>query len=99
MSIKKVKDVPVPSAKSGAGRAPVKAFRVSDVSASIFAREYNGRTFHSVSFTRSYKDASGAWKYVKSFDVEDLGKVVTVAQQSAEWLHGLSYPEPEARKK
>ena len=98
MSTKKSKDASAPAEKAGAGRAPVKAFHDSDVSASIFAREYNGRTFYSVSFTRRYKDAKGAWRYVKSFDVNDLGRLVTVAQQAAEWLHGRLYPEPEALK-
>lgn len=74
---------------TAAKQGPVKTFRADDVSASIFAREYKGRTFYSVSFTRSFKDPSGAFKYVKSFDADDLGKVVSVAQQAAEYLHGL----------
>ena len=83
---------PSPAAK----RLPVKQLRVDDVSASIFAREFMGRNFHSIVFTRSYKDASGTYKYVKSFDVDDLGKIVTVAQQAAEWIHGLNSAEPRS---
>jgi len=83
------------AAPQEARRGPAKQFRIDDVSASVFARERNGRTFHSVSFTRSYKDRDGQWRYTKNFDVEDLGKVVTVTQQAAEWIHGLQYPEPE----
>ena len=41
------------------------------------------------------KDASGGWKYTKHFDVEDLGKLVSLAQQASEYIHGLQYPEPE----
>lgn len=86
MSNKKDKEVtaPVPQAEA---KGPVKQFRADDVSASIFARERNGRTFHSVSFTRSYKDRDGTWKYTKNFDADDLGRLVTVAQQAAEWIH------------
>ena len=72
-----------------AKRGPVKQCRLEDVSASVFARERDGRTFYSVSFTRSYKDRDGQWKYTKNFDVADLGKVVTVTQQAAEWIHDM----------
>jgi len=76
-----------------ASRSPVKVFRVDDVSASIFSRVYNGRTYYGVSFTRGYKDAKGERRYSKTFDADDLGKVVTVAQQAAEYLHDLTQQE------
>src|SRR5262245_19405794 len=82
------------SASQETTRLPVKQFRIEDVSASIFAREYNGITYHSVSFSRSYKDAKGTWKYSRSFDKEDLDKVVKLAQQCSEYLLSLQYPEP-----
>ena len=91
------KKPPVSAAPQEAMRGPAKQCRVEDVSASVFARERNGRTFYSVSFTRSYKDRDGTWKYTKNFDVDDLGAVVAVAQQAAEWIHGQQYPEPEAQ--
>jgi hypothetical protein len=75
------------AAPQEAKRGPVKVFRIDDVSAAVFAREIRGMTFYSVSFTRSYKDRDGTWKYTKNFDEENLGRVVTVAQQSAEWIH------------
>jgi hypothetical protein len=69
---------------------PLKVFRVDDVSASIFDRQFEVRgemqTFYSVSFTRSYRDSSGSWKYVKSFGLDDLGKIVVVAQQADEFI-------------
>ena len=75
-------------------RAPVRSFLIGNVSASIFARERvvrgQPRTFHSVSFTRSYKDTAGQYKYTKSFDLDDLGALVTVAQQASEYLHDLN---------
>lgn len=69
---------------------PMKMFRVEDVSASIFSSEHNGRTFYNVSFTRSYKNGSGEYRYTHYFGLEDLGKVVTVAQQASEYLHSLN---------
>ena len=76
-----------------AGAKPVKVFRADDVSASVFARERQVqgelRMFHSITFSRSYKDSSGRWRYTKWFDREDLGKVIAVAQQAAEYIDGL----------
>ncbi len=72
---------------------PLKVFLIEDVSASIFAREHpvkgELRTFYSVSFSRSYRDSAGKRKYVKTFNLEDLGKVVSVAQQADEYIRGL----------
>jgi hypothetical protein len=84
-------DLPVPPNTSGA--KALKVFRIDDVSASVFARERQvrgeNRTFYSVTFSRSYKDPLGQWRYTKWFDLEDLGRVVTVAQQASEYIHGL----------
>ena len=70
--------------------APVKVLRIDDVSASIFARTNQvrgeSRTFFSVSFSRSYKDSAGVWRYAKSFDLEDLGKIVSLCQQAEEFI-------------
>lgn len=69
---------------------PINVFRIDDVSASIFSRTYSDRTFYSVSFSRSYKSASGDWRYTKNFDREDLGKIVTLCQQAAEYIDRLA---------
>jgi hypothetical protein len=73
-----------------AAKAPVKVFLLDDVSASVFAREVpvrgELRTFYGVSFSRSYRDSLGKRKYVKTFNLEDLGKVITVAQQADEFI-------------
>ena len=77
----------------------MKVFLLDDVSASVFSREYPVRgkpqTFYSVSFSRSYRDAQGARKYVKTFNPEDLGKVTSLAQQASEFIHGLSTVKAE----
>ena len=83
---------PVPKAEAS---GPVKQFRADDVSASVFARGRSGRTFYSVSFTRSYKDRDGTWKYTKNFDVDDLGRLVSVAQQASEFVHSLTEQSAE----
>lgn len=71
-------------------KGPVKSFREGDVSVSIWAREYSGRVYHSCSFERSYKDATGQWRYTRYFGLDDLGLLVALAQRASEYLHGLS---------
>ena len=94
------KSTKAPTKKESAGphSGPVKVFRMDDVSASVFARERQvqgeTRTFYSVTFSRSYKDAAGQRRYTKWFDVDDLGRVVAVAQQASEYIHSLS-DEPD----
>lgn len=96
MSKQKQKDLATdtvvePAAKAAPEkRSPVKTFVIDNVSASIFVREHEVRgvptKFYSVSFTRSYKDSTGRYNYAKSFDLDDLGRLVTVAQQAAEYI-------------
>jgi hypothetical protein len=96
---KKHKDVPstTEAAPAPAKRLPIKTIRVESVSASIWAREFQvqgeTRTFYSVTFERSYKDRDGAYRYTKSFDVDDLGRLVTAAQEASEYLHNLMNPD------
>ena len=99
---KKKKDVPSapaerkPLAAPVASNGPVKVLRIDDVSASIFARErqYNGKptAFYSVSFSRSYKDPRGERKFTKSFDTDDLGKIVELSQRASETIRNLQDP-------
>jgi hypothetical protein len=92
----KKKNVTAPAA-TDQGNGPIKVFKVDDVSASVFSRIHsvNGEdvTFYSVSFSRSYRESSGVRKYVKTFNIEDLLKVVTVAQECDEFVHKLQHPE------
>jgi hypothetical protein len=81
----------LPSAKEAVPeepRSPVKVLRIDDVSCSIFKRSGKGRDYYGVSFSRSYKDMSGTWRYTKSFDFEDLGKIVSLCQQADEYIRG-----------
>jgi hypothetical protein len=81
------------AASQEAKKGPVKTFTAQDVSASIFSREHNGRTYYSVTFTRWYRDSKGQNRYINSFGLEDLGKVITVAQQADEYIRSLTSPE------
>lgn len=71
----------------------MKTFRIDDVSVSIWSREvmYQGAmtAFYSFTFERSYKDAAGQYRYTKTFDLGDLGKIVTLCQQASEFIASL----------
>lgn len=90
MSTKQIS--PKEMAASETAQSPVKVFRIDDVSASVFAhaRTVRGETrmFYGVSFSRSYKDAAQAWRYTKSFDLEDLAKISSLCQQADEYIRG-----------
>jgi hypothetical protein len=83
-------------ASPDAKRTPIKTIRVEDVSASVWTRQHpvqgETRTFYSVTLERSYKDRDGAYRYTKSFDADDLGKVVAACQQASEFIAALSRP-------
>ena len=87
---KKNRTVPESGTDASEVTSPVKVLRMDDVSVSVFARDrvVQGAsvTFYSVSFSRSYKDAGGSWKYTKNFDAEDLGKVMALAKQASEFI-------------
>ncbi len=76
-----------------AKRPPVKSFRIDDVSVSIWKRDtmYKGSmtSFYSFTFERSYKDAAGQWRYTKTFDLDDLGKIASLCQQASEFIASL----------
>lgn len=78
---------------------PLKTIVLENVLASIFAHDHRVsgamRRYYSVTFSRSYRDKFGTWQYVKSFNLEDLGRVVTVAQQAQEFLENLTSPQIE----
>lgn len=85
----KVETVASPDAK----HRPLKNIRVEDVSASIWPREVMVKgtptTFYSVTFERSFRDGNGRWRYSRYFDLNDLGKVITAAQQAADYIQSL----------
>ena len=89
----KKKKVQEPAAEAANG--PLKVFRIEDVSASVFAHTAKKTTYYSVSFSRSYKDADGDWKYIKSFGIDDLDKLVSLAGQVRDYILGLKNPESE----
>lgn len=53
-------------------KPPVARIRVGNVSASVWARQTEKRTFYSVTLERSYRDAQDKWHSTSSLDALDL---------------------------
>lgn len=85
----KKKNAAPEAASKEAKKGPMKTFTAGDVSAAIFRHQHNGRTYYGITFTRWYRDSNGRNRYINSFGLEDLGKVISVAQQSDEYIRGL----------
>jgi hypothetical protein len=51
---------------------PVAKLRVGLINASIWERDTDKGSFHSVTFERRYRDGDGNWKTSHSYDAQDL---------------------------
>jgi hypothetical protein len=85
--------IPEQTAEQDAKRRPIKTFYEDDIGVSIWSRQVRIRgkfvTFHSFTFERSYKDAFGQYRYTKSFNLEDLPKIISLAKQAGEYIEPL----------
>lgn len=77
------------AASQEAKRAPEKQFTAGNVSASVFAREYNGKVFRNYSVTRWYRDKKGESKYVNSYGPDDSANAIKVHQQADEYCRSM----------
>lgn len=74
------------AASADAKKRPAKVFRIEDVSVSIFAHERDdGARNFSFNFQRSYRDRTQTWKRTQWFGLDDLGKLITLAEQANDW--------------
>ncbi len=75
------------TASTDAKKRPENVIRIEDVSVSIFRHDRSdGSANFSCNFQRSYKDSTGQWKRTQWFGVDELGKIVSLAQQADSWI-------------
>jgi len=66
---------------------PIREIRLGSVRAAIWQNELeSGRTMHSVTFSRLYKE-DGAWRDSTSFGVRELPLVARVAEMALDWIY------------
>jgi hypothetical protein len=80
-----------PEAKKG----PLKSFREGDVSASVWAHDHGGRVYYSCGLQRSYIDSKQKRRYTSYFSMDELKKVMSLAQQAWDYLYAIQYEKPE----
>lgn len=65
---------------------PEKKFRAGPISATVWRNMTEKGSYASVQLSRSYKDASNAWKSTGSLRVNDLPKATVVLNKAYEYL-------------
>ena len=72
---------------------PANTLRCGNIKATIWENISEKGTFFATTFSRPFKDQSGAWRNGTSFGLNDLEDLVTVARDSREWIsaHALKH--------
>lgn len=66
---------------------PAHEVKVGPVRATAWANETDGRVWHTVRFSRRYRDREGNWQDGNSFSRDDLPLVVKAAQDLWAWMY------------
>ena len=65
---------------------PANTLRCGNIIATIWMNSSEKGPFFSTTFSRPFKDHSGAWRNGTSFGLNDLGALVSVAREAKEWI-------------
>lgn len=73
---------------------PAREFRFGAIKAAVWRREHEGKTFYSVSLSRSYRVEANkvegpnddGWREVNSFDTTDLDTVAMALEMARKWI-------------
>jgi hypothetical protein len=72
---------------------PAKRFRLGSITVTIWPNaDRQGRSFHTTTIHRSYRDPQGQWATTASLRAADLPVVRELTRQAQEWL--LTQPSP-----
>ena len=65
---------------------PVSTLRYGHIKATIWENTSEKGPFFAATFSRPFKDQSGAWRNGTSFGLNDLEALLTVAREAKEWV-------------
>ena len=65
---------------------PANTLRCGSIKATIWENTSEKGPFFSTTFSRPFKDQSGAWRNGTSFGLNDLDAIVSVAREAKEWM-------------
>jgi hypothetical protein len=67
-------------------KQPANTLRCGNIKATIWQNSSEKGPFFSTTFSRPFKDQSGAWRNGTSFGLNDLKALVTIAREAKEWI-------------
>ncbi len=67
-------------------KKPANQLRCGSIRATIWENTSEKGPFFTTTFSRPFKDQSGAWRNGTSFGLSDLEALVTVAREAKEWI-------------
>lgn len=72
--------------KISATSRPTTSLRRGSIRASIWETEGTNGPFFAATFSRSFRDRSGAWRNGASFGVRDVEDLLITARDAKEWI-------------
>jgi len=73
-------------ATSTSSKRPATTLRCGNIKDTIWENLSEKGQFFATTFSRPFKDQSGAWHNGTSFSLKDLGALMTVACEAKEWI-------------
>ncbi|MBX3335847.1 MAG: hypothetical protein KF876_17075 [Nitrospira sp.] len=73
-------------ATNNSSKRPATTLRCGNIKASIWQNVSEKGPFFSTTFSRPFKDQSGAWRNGTSFGLNDLEALMNVAFEAKEWI-------------
>ena len=73
-------------ATNTSSKRPATTLRCGNIKASIWQNVSEKGSFFSTTFSRPFKDQSGAWRNGTSFGLNDLEALMNVAFEAKEWM-------------
>jgi hypothetical protein len=67
-------------------KRPATTLRCGNIKASVWQNVSEKGLFFSTTFSRPFKDQSGAWRNGTSFGLNDLDALMNVAGEAKEWM-------------
>jgi hypothetical protein len=67
-------------------KKPTHTLRCGNIRAAIWQNVSQKGPFFATTFSRPFKDQSGAWRNGSSFGLHDLEALLTVAKEAKEWI-------------
>jgi hypothetical protein len=65
---------------------PANMLRCGNIKATIWQNVSEKGSFFATTFSRPFKDKSGAWRNGTSFGLNDLEALVSIARDAKEWI-------------